>query len=407
MTTHRRKNESPGPGDAEQNLFAQIQRGFDHPDFILVRAPKPTLILSATQDYVPIEGTWEAFRQAKRTFTRLGYPERITLIETNAKHGYSRRLREGTVRFFARWLQGRQIEVFETEDTRIRSDAELQVTVQGQVRQMKDERSIFDLYVEYEKQLVVGRPRLTGEIVRKVTGIRPLSELPMPRLDVLGTNLPSPKGPSGHKSTPQKLIFHSEPGIVLPALYWPGGDGEPHMIAHDAGMRAAVADAEWRHDKGQPVLLVDVRDIGETRTRNWRFFGADYYIAYMLGSCWLGMRAEDLLICARWLAEQERAESIGITAHGEVGPAALHAAVLEPELISAAHLKNGVTAWRVLMTSPDAQKHLPNAVHNALRYYDLPDLVDLAGKDRVSVGGSADARGRVPHLKYPSSRNGT
>jgi len=38
MTTHRRKNETPGPGDAEQNLFAQIRNGFDHPDFILTRA---------------------------------------------------------------------------------------------------------------------------------------------------------------------------------------------------------------------------------------------------------------------------------------------------------------------------------------------------------------------------------
>ena len=94
MTTHRRKNESPGPGDAEQNLFAQIREGFDHPDFILARAPKPTLILAATQDFVPIEGTWEAFRQAKRAYTQLGYPERVALIETNAKHGFSRRLRK-------------------------------------------------------------------------------------------------------------------------------------------------------------------------------------------------------------------------------------------------------------------------------------------------------------------------
>ena len=101
MTTHRRKNESPGPGDAEQNLFAQIRAGFDHPDFIITRAPKPTLILSATQDFVPIEGTWEAFRQAKRVYTRLGYPQHVELIEANEKHGFSRRLREGAVRFFA------------------------------------------------------------------------------------------------------------------------------------------------------------------------------------------------------------------------------------------------------------------------------------------------------------------
>ena len=55
MTTHRLKNEKPGPGDAEQNLYAQISKGFDHPDFILARAPSPVLVLSATRDFVPIE----------------------------------------------------------------------------------------------------------------------------------------------------------------------------------------------------------------------------------------------------------------------------------------------------------------------------------------------------------------
>ena len=34
---------------------------------------------------------------------------------------------------------------------------------------------------------------------------------------------------------------------------------------------------------GHPVLAVDLRDLGETATRNWRFYGADWYIAYLLG----------------------------------------------------------------------------------------------------------------------------
>jgi len=70
ITTTRRKNESPGPGDAEQNIFGQIAYGMDHADYILMRAPKPTLICAATHDFVPIEGTWEAFREAKRLYTR-------------------------------------------------------------------------------------------------------------------------------------------------------------------------------------------------------------------------------------------------------------------------------------------------------------------------------------------------
>ena len=367
MTTHRRKNESPGPGDAEQNLFAQIREGFDHPDFILARAPKPTLILAATQDFVPIEGTWEAYRQAKRAYTQLGYPERVALIETNAKHGFSRRLREGAVRFFARWLQGRRLDVFEVEDLPVRSDTDLQVTPHGQVRRMKGEQSIFDLYAAYESHLARRRPKLTRDLVRKVTGIRPMSELAKPKVEVVPSN-----------EVPKKHLLHPEPGIVLPAWHWPDGDDEPVLISHDAGISAAVATAEALHDKGHPVLVVDVPDTGETKTRNWRFHGADHYIAYMLGRSWLAMRAEDLLISARWLAEQQDTTSVRLIAFREIGPAALHAAALEPKRISSVRTVGSLTSWRQLMTDTNAHQHLHNTVHGALQHYDLSDLMNLA-----------------------------
>ncbi len=418
MTTHRHKNESPGPGDAEQNLFAQIRDGFDHPDFILSRAPKPTLILAATNDFVPIEGTWEAFRQAKRVYSQLGYPERVELIEANAKHGFSRRLREGAVRFFARWLQDRRIEVFEEDDAVIHSEKELRVTPDGQVSKLPDERSMLNLFQDYERELAAKRPKLTREIVRKVTGIRTLADLPTPIVD----------GPKAKRfSAPRKLVFHPERGIVLPALHWPHGDDEPVLIAPSEGMNSAVKQAEKLNADGHPVLIVEVRDTGETKTRNWRFFGADYYIAHMLGRCWLGMRTEDLLVSARWMTKQHDATSVRLLADGEIGPAALHAAALEPRLVAAARVKNSLPSWRELMTSTAAQEHVHNSVQGALRYYDLPDLVELAGKDRVELGAAirgsrndaVPTKGLVAHWRFdegagqtatdssPSGREGT
>lgn len=391
MTTHRRKNESPGPGDAEQNLYAQIRDGFDHPDFILARAPKPTLILAATYDFVPIEGTWEALRQAKRVYTKLGYPERVELIEAREKHGFSRRLREGAVRFFARWLQGRRIQVFESDDQEapIRTERELQVTPDGQVHHLPRERSLLDLYAKYERQLADHRPKLTRGVVRNVTGIRQLDKLPKPKVKAVRP----PQRPTGTRNnsndrsptkavfqSPKRLVFHPESGIVLPALHWPRGDAQPVLIAPSAGINSVVAEAERLNAKGHPVLIVEVRDTGETKTRNWRFVGADYYIAHMLGRCWLAMRTEDLLVSARWFAEQQNAGSVRLVADGEIGPAALHAAALEPALIATVDVEDGLTSWRELMTSTSAHRHLHNAVQNALSYYDLPDLASLVSK---------------------------
>ena len=372
MTTHRRKNEGRGPGDAEQNLFAQIRDGFDHPDFIVTRAPKPTLILAATKDFVPIEGTWEAYRQAKRVYTQLGHPERVDLIEANTTHGYSRRLREGAVCFFARWLQGRQIEVFEADDVSVRSDAELQVTEHGQVRKLKDDRSIFDLFAEYEQTLATQRPKLTHQVIRRVTGIRPESQLPQLKVEAVSGE--------GH---PRRYLLRPEPGIVLPAWHWPNGKRTPVLVVHDRGASAAMAESAAIRAAGHPVLLVDLRDVGETKTRNWRFFGADFYIAYMLGRCWLAMRTEDILVSSRWLADQHGTESISLLAFGELGPASLHAAALEPKRITDVRVEGSLASWRQLMKSPAAWQHLPNAVQGALQYYDLPDLMQFLGLSTI------------------------
>ena len=163
MTTTRQKNEKPGPGDPEQNLFAQIREGLDHPDFAIIRAPRPTLILAATEDFVPIEGTWLAFRQAKRVYTKLGFPERIDLVEAPEKHGYSVRLREGAVRFFARWLQGRNIEVFEPEKVAVEKEGDLLCSPKGQVIAMAGARPVFDLNRERSEELKAERREKMGE----------------------------------------------------------------------------------------------------------------------------------------------------------------------------------------------------------------------------------------------------
>ncbi|WP_166831684.1 alpha/beta hydrolase family protein [Thalassoroseus pseudoceratinae] len=371
MTTHRRKNESPGPGDAEQNLHAQIRDGFDHPDFILSRAPKPTLILAATHDYVPIAGTWEAFRQAKRVYTVLGHPERVEILETNDKHGFSRRMREGMVRFMARWLQHRQVVVFEDENVPTLSEEMLQVTPHGQVRWLPNTRSVFDLYTESERNLAAKRPPLTAKVVRTVTGIRSLEDLPRPLVKTIH---------SKNSAIPKKLIIRPEPGIVLPALYFPGGSHQPILIAPGDGMNSAVEQAREWHDKGHPVLIVEVRDTGETSTRNWRFPGADSFIGHMLGRSWLTMRAEDLLVSARWLAETTQQEPTTIHATGEAVPAALHARYLEPDLIDDVQTVGGLTSWRELMTSRQGFRHIHQVVYGALKFYDLPDLQKPSAK---------------------------
>jgi hypothetical protein len=115
----------------------------------------------------------------------------------------------------------------------------------------------------------------------------------------------------------------------------------------------------------------------------------------MLGRNWLAMRTEDLLITARWLANEEGQASVRLAAYGELGPAAKHAAALEGDLIASLRVEGGLASWRQLMTSAEAYPHIHNAVHGVLRHYDLPDLEKLGLASRRTPGSAPALAGRA------------
>jgi len=380
MATTRTKNEKPGPGDAEQNLFGQIRDGLDHPDFAIIRAPKPTLYLTATEDFVPIEGAWKNFRQAKQVYTKLARPEAVELIEAPEKHGYSKLLREGAVRFFARWLQDRHIEVTEPENQPVATDAELQVTPLGEVMHLPGARNLLELNGDFytqTKRPIPGDDDTFRQMIRKITGIE------SPTAMVSCSVKPSPE--NDYRSN---LIFFPETGISLPGYRTVnkerGTPEELHLIVHDLGIGNTADDARQFvfGDREPPEIFsitgVDLRDIGETKTRNWRYYGADATIAHMLGDSYLAMRAEDIIAVARF--EKNRSgKSIHLHARGELVAPAMHAAALEPDLFASATFYGGARwhSWLPLLEEQDPRSYVHTIVYGALPHYDLTDLMRL------------------------------
>ncbi len=396
ITTTRRKNDDPGPGDAEQNIFAQTAYGMDHADYILMRAPKPTLILSATRDFVPIAGAWETFRQAKRLYTRLGVPERVDLVEADEEHGFSLHLRTGACRWMRRWLLNRVDEVTES-DFDVFSDRQLQCTPRGQVLLLEGARSVFQLYRAEEATLRRHREpswrRMTGEErrakVRETAGIRPFSEIPTPETQASGT-----VQRIGYRI--EKLILKSDGGFPLPALRFVPGrfSGESTLYLNGRGKQADAGSGgpiESLVLSGHQVLAVDLTGLGETESTAWRYDpeyigsnSAEYFIAYMLGRSLVGMRAEDVLVCARHLnAQSGEVKGVNLVAVGRAGVAALHAAAVEPQLFRRVTVRDSIDSWRRVIETDVTVDQLENTVHGALRRYDLEDLVRLAGRDRV------------------------
>ena len=260
ITDTRRKNVHPGPGDAEQNLHAQTARGLDYADLILMRAPRPTLILSATRDYVPIDGAWEAFRQAKRLYSRLGFPEGVDLVEVNETHGFSPGLRVAAVRWMARWLLDRDEALDEPELEVLPSEA-LHAAPGGSVLNLEGGRSFFDLMAAKEAALAEERQRRWNDPDERDALLAEVRELVgIPERSRLNAADSIRVGEANVDGTLwEKWVFRPEPGIVLPALVaQPPGDLCGVVLWVDGMGKETVLEAAERVGYQIPfeVLLV-------------------------------------------------------------------------------------------------------------------------------------------------------
>ena len=115
-------------------------------------------------------------------------------------------------------------------------------------------------------------------------------------------------------------------------------------------------------------------------------------MAYLLGRSYVGMRAEDVLTCARFLSE-EKAGPVDLITVGNVGIPALHAAAFEPDLFNAVKLVRSLSSWSSVVESGCSFNQQVNAVHGALILYDLPKLSDTLG-DKLTIEEPLDALGK-------------
>jgi hypothetical protein len=115
-------------------------------------------------------------------------------------------------------------------------------------------------------------------------------------------------------------------------------------------------------------------------------------MAYLLGRSYVGMRAEDVLVCAQFLS-QEHTGLLNLIAVGNVGIPALHAAALEPDLFNSVKLVRSLSSWSNVVESGCSFNQQVNAVHGALTTYDLPNLAGTLG-DKLTVEEPLDALGK-------------
>jgi dienelactone hydrolase len=392
-----------GPQDAEQNITGQVAFGMDHADYVILRAPRPTLLSVGTQDFFDIQGSWDTFREVKLVFGRLGYGERVDLFESDEPHGFTRPRRQAAMRWLRRWLL--QIDDAPVEqDFAIATDAQLQCTASGQVLNDFHGKSVFDLNAEREAELAKQRAeyQATHSKEERLAKVREL-------IGLRGEPKPAKRSERGvvrgEGFSIRKLVFETEPGILIPGRLFTSDkvvDGTPLTIGIGFDDADDQSEVPWRQQvesmarRGVPTLMLDLRGMGETSPESRSSpFGVDWkeaFLALHLDRPVLGQRVRDLLSVIRALPEETRGGKL-LIASGAAGPIGLHAAALEPTF-ALVTLQDMTISWSNVVQTPVTRDQLARVVPGALAYYDLPDLAALLAPQRVSIRALSDAAGR-------------
>lgn len=376
VTTLERLFATIGPQDGEQNIPGQVAFGMEHPDYLTMRAPRPTLLATATQDFFDIKGSWDAFRESKLIYGLLGHGERVELVEYDTKHGYPRPQRESIVRFMRRRLLGIDDAIVEP-DFPIEKDADLQCTETGQVLSSLKGVSAFDLNVEREKELAAKRTALRREEL--LEEVRRLIALPATSPDTLTRVRAAQETVVRKDKEVTMLQFEVEPGVRIPALWLKPGLAHPVLYADGDGKAKALQGSKEESD----VIALDPRGMGETAGSEFK----DAFLSMHLARPLLGQRVHDILSIAeaKWAG--------GIHGVGSAAPAALHAAALDPRL-RAVTLEGGLVSWSSVVRTPLSKDQLGNVVPGALKVYDLPDLAASLAPRPLTIRAAVDPQGK-------------
>jgi cephalosporin-C deacetylase-like acetyl esterase len=403
ITSLERLFATIGPQDAEQNITGQVAFGMEHADYITMRAPRPTLVCCATQDFFDIQGVWTSFREASRIYALLGHGERAAIFEYNDKHGFSKPRRQAAMRWMRRWLLHQDDAPVEGKFEVFKS---LQCTRSGQVLEDFKGASVPDFTRRQARALAEERARtLPGrkrdEILADVRRLIGLKETPGPVKFRTAGRI------ERKKYVINRTVFDTEPGIQVPALDFIPGElrkGAPLVLyLHGEGKgsdAAAGGPIEKLVEAGNRVVALDLRGLGETapaRPGKGRpnYFGAEWKEAFLglhLSRPLLGQRVHDVLAVVATL-QPEAPNGFHVIGIESAGPVALHAAALDGR-IGRLTLERALTSWSDVAATAITHNQLANVVPGALKVYDLPELAGLVAPQPLTIRGARNAAGR-------------
>ena len=381
-----------GPQDGEQNIWGQLKFGMDHADYLFLRAPMPMLMCGATRDFFFIEDGWRSYRYANRIYSRLGYQNRLSIVEKDEDHGYSDATRIGTIRWARLWFMGLNDEIQE-HDQPLLTEEEAACVKNGKgIKSLPNCRVSRDLNIDLAKELEPARKAKWNDItaaaasslVRERAVVRPNAEVPA--VKVLGTR---------DADGVVERVFETDPSIWLTVRENFAAaerfDALTIVISDKGRASEATAGVFANAAEGDKIAAVELRGYGDTQAVGSQYYnhatfgtdGCDNCLAYLLGKTYVGLRVDDLLGVARFYREERGVQKINLVAEGYAGTVALIAAIAEPGAFESVKLVGELPTWFSQLEKEYGPIPLTNTIHGVLNDFDIDDLENYLTKQGV------------------------
>lgn len=404
ITNYTRLFQSIGPQDAEQNIFNLIIKGLDHPDFLIVRAPKPALMITTTRDMFSIQGARETSREVSEVYRSLGKEDFFSMVEDDAPHASTLKNREAMYAFFQRFLgnPGNSHDEITIPLTR----EELQVTPTGQVSTSFKGETVFSLNCRFAeipaKNLSILRSDPSGYLTGVIKSAKRLSGYQEPR-DAGNPVFTGRIQRTGYSI--EKYFVRGEGNYVIPyLLFRPGNESGASMIYLNPQGKNQEANQDGEIEKivrrGITVLAPDLLGTGEVGEGIFEgdanFDGASHnlwYASILIDHSIVGIQAADIVRLAKMLLKNNPEAEISGFARKELAPAMLHAAAFS-KIFNSVFLVEPVVSYRSIITTRYYNPGLIlSTVAGAYREYDLPDLEASLVPGKLLIVGPTDAKG--------------
>lgn len=404
ITSFTRLFQSAGPQDAEQNLFKAIRRGTDIGDLLLVRAPKPALMITTTRDMFSIQGSMETAKEVTDLYAAYGKKDAFKMVTDDAPHASTKKNREALYAFFQKYLD--QPGTPEDEKVAQLSAEELRVSETGQVATSLKGETIFSLNLkeaeERHARLQASRKKLPAHFPAILAQAKNFSgyRQPAEKAEPVFTGRIRREG-----YVIEKMFVKGEGDYVIPYLIMKPDNANHKAVIflHPSGKSANAAaggEMEWFVKNGFTVLAPDMIGTGETGPGA---FKGDSYIdsisyniwfaAMQVGRSITGIQAGDVVRLTRVLREAGNIKEVYGLAKKEMAPVLLHAAAFDTAITRIALIAPYISYHSIVTNRIYNPDFIQSTVPGALGVYDLPDLAASLAPRKLMIAGSTDGNG--------------